>query len=103
MSTHVNAFTPVAQAFLGFGGERRVRTMTLAKPSEMDLKSASGKPECRFESGRGHHAPDDVHPQAIAISTKWSRNAQKPAQSNGSYHRTDDRDPVRRERCCARL
>jgi hypothetical protein len=20
-----------------------------------DLKSASGKPECRFESGRGHH------------------------------------------------
>jgi hypothetical protein len=27
----------------------------LRNPVSIDLKSASGKPECRFESGRGHH------------------------------------------------
>jgi hypothetical protein len=27
---------------------------SLAKSALSDLKSASGKPECRFESGRGH-------------------------------------------------
>jgi hypothetical protein len=32
----------------------------LTSPVPSDLKSASGKPECRFESGRGHHEPDDV-------------------------------------------
>ena len=37
------------------------------------------------------------------VGAKRSRNVQKPAQSNGSHHRTDIIDPVRRERCCARL
>jgi hypothetical protein len=45
----------MSSAFFGLWRVRRVRRMTWAKPRLVDLKSASGKPECRFESGRGHH------------------------------------------------
>src|SRR5262249_21125171 len=37
----------------------------LEKPRRTDLKSASGKPECRFESGRGH--------QNQSVATDWPR------------------------------
>src|SRR4051794_39082315 len=79
------------------GGRTRARWPRGGTVDTADLKSASGKPECRFESGRGHHAPDDVHLQATAIKAKWSHDVQKPAQSNGSHHRTDTHDPVRRK------
>src|SRR6516162_1908265 len=55
LSTSVNVFLPMAQGFLLFWDERHVRTKAWAKSPRVDLKSASGKPECRFESGRGHH------------------------------------------------
>jgi hypothetical protein len=52
-------------------GTRPASARTLARrPRDgADLKSASGKPECRLESGRGHHIehlcpPDAVPPQS---------------------------------------
>src|SRR6516162_11348605 len=55
MSVCVNAFLPMSSAFLGPSGERACPHKNLMKSLSCGLKSASGKPECGFESGRGHH------------------------------------------------
>ena len=59
----------------------------------MDLKSASGKPECRFEFGRGHQKPHKIrhfsslyrtsaNPRAatdLSMATPWQQAKQHSA------------------------
>src|SRR5262249_37794273 len=78
MSVYVNAVLPMSWAFLDFRGESRVRRTAWAKRHPVDLKSASGKPECRFESGRGHHPRLLRGGRAIGFSNHTTADAAHP-------------------------